>query len=241
MTIPESVCLPFKTLWFTTQVQDLSQAVVGSIHRLVLTQPTQRLQAKLTSALSPSILKEATFRPAILSSNASWLILTLRASYEWLVVSGAKARYRGVSTVNGTGSSGFELTAWDGQVSGGGGVDSFRIKIWNNNQGNAVVYDNMMGAADGANPTTPLAGGSIVIYTSAQPLLASGRTALAAGRGLLTQDSLNQAVDQAINYWSNLGVDASAVSKLQQIHVEVADLSDTELGIASDTDYFGAT
>ena len=57
-------------------------------------------------------------------------------SYEWLVVSGAKARYRGVGTVNGAGSYGFELTAWDGQVNGGGGVDRFRIKIWNNNQGN---------------------------------------------------------------------------------------------------------
>ena len=34
-----------------------------------------------------------------------------------------------------------------------------------------------------------------------------------------------------------VGVDASAVSKLQQIHVEVADLSDAELGIASDTNY----
>ena len=60
---------------------------------------------------------------------------------------------------------------------------------------------------------------------------------LATSRGLLTQESLNQAVDQAINYWSNMGVDASAVSNLQQIHVEIADLSDDELGIASDTNY----
>ena len=158
-------------------------------------------------------------------------------SYEWLVVSGAKARYRGVGTVNGAGSYGFELTAWDGQVNGGGGVDRFRIKIWNNNQGNGVVYDNMMGIVDGANPTTALGGGSIVIHTIAQPLVASGGTALATVRGLLTQESLNQAVDQAINYWQHAGVDASAVSKLQQIHVEVADLSGDELGIASDTNY----
>ena len=94
-----------------------------------------------------------------------------------------------------------------------------------------------MGEADGANPTTALGGGSIVIHTSAQPLLASGGPALAQDRGLLTQESLNQAVDQAINYWQNTGVDSSAVSKLQQIHVEVADLSGDELGIASDTNY----
>jgi hypothetical protein len=85
-------------------------------------------------------------------------------AYEWLVISGAKARYRGTGQINGAGSYGFELTAWDGQVIGGGGADRFRIKIWNENQGNAVVYDNQMGAADGADPTTALGGGSIVIH-----------------------------------------------------------------------------
>ncbi|HUP78291.1 MAG TPA: matrixin family metalloprotease, partial [Pirellula sp.] len=158
-------------------------------------------------------------------------------SYEWLVVSGAKARFRGVGTVNGAGNYGFELTAWDGQVSGGGGVDKFRIKIWNNNQGNGVVYDNMMGAADGADPTTTLGGGSIVIHKSGQPLLASGGITIGSGRGLLTQEFLNQAVDKAINYWQNIGIDASALNNLQKIHVEVADLSGDELGIASDTNY----
>jgi hypothetical protein len=90
-------------------------------------------------------------------------------SYDWLVVSGAKARYHGVGTINGAGSYGFELTAWDGQVSGGGGTDRFRIKIWDQNQGNSVVYDNQMGAADGADPTTVLGGGSIVIHSGGPP------------------------------------------------------------------------
>src|SRR5262249_48643947 len=36
-------------------------------------------------------------------------------SYDWLVVSGAKARYKGTGTVNGSGSYGFQLTAIDGQ------------------------------------------------------------------------------------------------------------------------------
>ena len=86
-------------------------------------------------------------------------------AYEWLVISGAKARYRGTGQVNGAGSYGFELTAWDGQVSGGGGIDRFRIKIWNHNQGNSVVYDNMLGAPDGfTDPPTALGGGSIVIH-----------------------------------------------------------------------------
>ena len=85
-------------------------------------------------------------------------------AYEWMVISGAKARYRGVGKVNGSGSYGFELTAWDGQVSGGGNVDRFRVKIWDVNHGNGVVYDNQMGAVDGADPTTALGGGSIVIH-----------------------------------------------------------------------------
>jgi len=84
--------------------------------------------------------------------------------YEWMVISGAKARYRGYGRVNGSGSYGFELTAWDGQAGGGGGVDRIRIKIWDRNRGNAVVYDNQMNAVDGADPTTALGGGSIVIH-----------------------------------------------------------------------------
>ena len=83
-------------------------------------------------------------------------------SYDWFVLSGAKARYRGLGTVNGVPGYGFELTAWDGQLPGGGGVDRFRIKVWLGNPGN-VVYDNLLGGGDSADPT-PLGGGSIVIH-----------------------------------------------------------------------------
>jgi hypothetical protein len=84
-------------------------------------------------------------------------------TYEWLVVSGPKARYRGTGSVNGIAGYAFELTAWDGQVNGGGGVDKFRIKIWQGSPGN-VLYDNERGTADGADPITILGGGSIVIH-----------------------------------------------------------------------------
>lgn len=87
------------------------------------------------------------------------------ATYEWLVVSGAKAQYKGSGTINGAGDYGFMLTAIDGQINGGGGSDKFRIKIWNKTSG-AVVYDNQMGAADDADPSTTLQGGSIVIHRS---------------------------------------------------------------------------
>jgi hypothetical protein len=85
-------------------------------------------------------------------------------SYEWLVVAGARAQFKGEGTINGGGRYGFILTAIDGQVSGGGGVDKFRIKIWDKNNGNVVVYDNQLEASDDSNPTTTLGGGSIVIH-----------------------------------------------------------------------------
>lgn len=84
--------------------------------------------------------------------------------YEWLVVAGAKAQYKGSGTINGAGNYGFMLTAIDGEISGGGGIDKFRIKIWDKSNGDAVVYDNQMGAGIDENPTTSLAGGSIVIH-----------------------------------------------------------------------------
>lgn len=86
------------------------------------------------------------------------------ATYQWLVISGARAQYKGTGTINGAGQFGFILTAVDGQRSGGGGVDQFRIKIWDTTTG-ATVYDTQAGADDDVTPTTPLAGGSIVIHT----------------------------------------------------------------------------
>ena len=55
------------------------------------------------------------------------------------------------------------LTAIDGQISGGGGVDKFRIKIWDKATEN-IIYDNQLGALDTKDPTTVLGGGSIVIH-----------------------------------------------------------------------------
>jgi len=83
-------------------------------------------------------------------------------SYEWLVVAGARAQYKGTGTINGTGTYKFLLTAIDGQVTGGGGADKFRIKIWDAVTGQ-VVYDNQTGATDDADPTTTLGGGAIQI------------------------------------------------------------------------------
>jgi len=84
-------------------------------------------------------------------------------SYDWLVIAGPKAQYKGIGTINGTGEYGFMLTAIDGQIKGGGGADKFRMKIWDKATGN-IIYDNQMGAGDDAAPTTAIAGGSIIIH-----------------------------------------------------------------------------
>jgi hypothetical protein len=84
--------------------------------------------------------------------------------YEWLVVAGAKAQFKGTGTINNQGNYGFMLTAIDGQIDGGGEIDKFRIKIWDKDNGDAIVYDNNMGNSDNSNPATAIQGGQITIH-----------------------------------------------------------------------------
>jgi hypothetical protein len=89
-------------------------------------------------------------------------------AYQWLVVAGPKAQYKGTGTVNGTGNYGFLLMASDGEQAGGGGVDKFRIKVWDKNNNDVVVYDNVPGGSEDIDSTNPQAigGGSIVIHNN---------------------------------------------------------------------------
>jgi hypothetical protein len=92
-------------------------------------------------------------------------------AYTWLVVSGYKAQYKGTGTINGSGNYEFTLTAYDGDINGGGGVDRFRIRITGANNG-AVVFDNRYrNSGGGLEPTDmdtadpeAISGGSIVIH-----------------------------------------------------------------------------
>jgi PKD repeat protein len=83
--------------------------------------------------------------------------------YEWLVVAGARAQFKGSGMVNGLGDYRFLLTAMDGALPGGGGTDKFRIKLWDEATG-TVIYDNQLGGSDTDDPTTAIQGGSIVIH-----------------------------------------------------------------------------
>lgn len=85
-------------------------------------------------------------------------------AYEWLVIAGARAQYKGIGTINGEGNYGFILIAIDAKLTPNTNVDRFRIKIWDKDKGDAIVYDNKHGESDDSNETTELGGGSIVIH-----------------------------------------------------------------------------
>ena len=73
-----------------------------------------------------------------------------------VVVTGSNfARYKGLGTINGTGDYKFML--WAGDGTGTDDADTFRIKIWYEDGGEIVVYDNGMDQEIG--------GGSIVVHT----------------------------------------------------------------------------
>jgi alpha-tubulin suppressor-like RCC1 family protein len=90
-------------------------------------------------------------------------------AYEWLVIAGARAQYKGVGTVNRQGNFGFMLTAIDSDRAGGGAEDRFRIKIWDRDNADAVVYDNQGGEGDDADLVadgTRLTRGSITVRST---------------------------------------------------------------------------
>ncbi|TMQ71547.1 MAG: DUF5011 domain-containing protein, partial [Candidatus Eisenbacteria bacterium] len=101
------------------------------------------------------------------------------ATYEWLVVSGARAQFKGSGTINGTGDYGFLLSAVDGDATGGGKIDKLRMKIWSKAT-SAIVYDNNYGSPDTSAASTALGGGSIMITNPPK----AGRTALAQDTGV---------------------------------------------------------
>jgi len=93
--------------------------------------------------------------------------LKLKAKvHEWMVITGATARYTGEGTIKDMpGTFKFQVTAIDADISDSGfSEDGFRIKIWQ--EGSGVLYDNGLGADDSTDNggTTPLGGGSINIH-----------------------------------------------------------------------------
>lgn len=83
-------------------------------------------------------------------------------SYDWLVISGAKAQYKGTGAVNGLDGFRFILSAVDGDATPQASPDRFRIKIWNASTG-SVLYDNQAGEAEDAEARTAIGAGQITV------------------------------------------------------------------------------
>lgn len=82
--------------------------------------------------------------------------------YDWLIIAGSKAMYKGTGTINGEGNYGFMLSAIDGEIKGDG-FDKFRIKIWNKDTSD-IIYDNNIDEDEYGNPSTVLDSGQIKIH-----------------------------------------------------------------------------
>jgi len=92
-------------------------------------------------------------------------------THDWLVVGGARAQFKGAGSLNDVAGYQFMLTAIDGDISGGGGTDRFRIKISRYDETlkqDVVVYDNQIssGTEGTLSEGTALGAGNIVIHTA---------------------------------------------------------------------------
>jgi hypothetical protein len=74
-----------------------------------------------------------------------------------------RTQFKGFGKVNNETGYKYLLTVIDGQAPKGGGVDKFRIKIWNDKTGE-VVFDNQLGDDDDADPTTPVGDGKTISF-----------------------------------------------------------------------------
>lgn len=158
-------------------------------------------------------------------------------SYDWLVVSGPKAQFKGRGILIARPSqnaivltdAAFLVTAVDGQLPGGGGQDKFRIKITDKTTGQ-VLYDNQLDSPDDADPTTVIESGDIIVQSALH--LALEATEATEGQPL-SQSALAPIVQEAISLWQARGVEPERFAALRQVDVQIADLFGSLLGVAS--------
>lgn len=86
---------------------------------------------------------------------------------DWLVVSGPNAQVKGAATVNGKAGYTYVLTVTDGDQSGRGGSDRFRLRVWDTASG-ATVFDNVPNRPDDIDEASPapIENGNVVIHRS---------------------------------------------------------------------------
>jgi hypothetical protein len=150
-------------------------------------------------------------------------------AYDWLTIINNMAQYQGNGTINGAGNYKVVLTSVDGDLLGGTGPDTFRIRIWDptvnpSGNGSNYIYENYPSGNLYNDPSgTPLGGGEVVIHKSNQR--AAGGPGHNPGIGpLLTAEELQPIVTQAIVRWEEAGAAPSQVSHLEQINIRIGSL-----------------
>ncbi len=78
-------------------------------------------------------------------------------------MAGAKAKFKGSGTINGSGEYGFMISARNGDSKQNIQPDTFRIKIWDK-LADSIIYDNQLGDDDMAEPSTVIGGGNVVLH-----------------------------------------------------------------------------
>jgi hypothetical protein len=83
------------------------------------------------------------------------------SAYQWLIVAGNTAEYKGSGSINGVSGYSFTITA----VDGGKGAGGLRMKITDST--GKVIFDDVPGGCDscGVGPTQPTATGMIVVHS----------------------------------------------------------------------------
>jgi hypothetical protein len=119
------------------------------------------LSAKPTTAESPKNDKDTRGKNLV-----NFILGGLEFSalnYDFRALSGSRTQFKGYGKVNDETGYKYLLTVIDGQAPKGGGVDKFRLKIWNDKTGE-VIFDNQMGDDDDADPTTPVGDGASINF-----------------------------------------------------------------------------
>jgi hypothetical protein len=84
-------------------------------------------------------------------------------SYEWLVISGSEATFKGAGTINDKGDYAFGLIGVDDKTRGEANLDRFRLRIWEKANGK-LIYDSGLGGPENVPPTTAIPSGSVNIH-----------------------------------------------------------------------------
>ncbi len=138
--------------------------------------------------------------------------------YDWLVVAGAKAKFKGRGSINGESGYQFMISAIDGDLNQKGNPDIFRIKIWNELT-QEVAYDNEMDIAIDEDPSTEIIEGSIVVHV---PKDKEKSSVIPESSEILQEDISVKAYPNPTRGKVILEIDASNVDQLEVFVTNIA-------------------